>query len=169
MRSNKGALLLAFFAVFSAASCSKTGTFAAEIGDLNGTWQPDWSYRAGASMPKEKRHYTKEQFSWGTGTIILNTTFDIDLERDEPYVFEPGLGGFPVREITQPAKDTIAIRVYRGNLQAAFWDLTFVFHFVDKDTLWIESEDKTFATSSEYGKGALWRRLSGPGMERREE
>lgn len=136
-------------------SCSKTKSYAAEIYDLNGTWQPDWSYQATLELPEEEREWSIQKFSWGEGKSIPNTTFHIDLTSGEPFIDEPGLGRFPIIDTTQTKTDVIKIHARRRD-----FIIEIIFHFVDKDTLWIESD--RFGNSTEYGKGALWHRISGP-------
>jgi hypothetical protein len=145
-------------------ACERKGTFAVELTDLNGTWQPDWSYKASAKMADSEKHYSKWEYSWGTATSIPNTTFNIDLGDKKPFVSEPGLGGFPITEIKKTGTDEITVKAFRGDRDnpGAQWEPVLVFHFIDKDTIWIESKD---FSGGDYGKNALWHRLSGPQNE----
>jgi hypothetical protein len=145
-------------------ACERKGAFAVELTDLNGTWQPDWLYKLSAEMPDSEKHYSKSEYSWGTATSIPNTTFNIDLGDKKPFVSAPGLGGFPITEIKKTGTDEITVKAFRGDRDnpGAQWEPVLVFHFIDKDTIWIESED---LHGKQYGKNALWYRLSGPQNE----
>jgi hypothetical protein len=142
----------------------KTNNVVTEIFDLNGTWQPDWSYKLSLelSVDDRERDIWIEKFSWGEGKSLLHTTFEIDITADKPFVIEPGLGIFFVTEFMQITSGSKKINAYRGDLSDpdGHWLLEFIFHFIDMDTLWIETYD--FPLSQQYGEGVLWHRLSGP-------
>ena len=139
----------------------ESSIYEAEISDLNGTWQPDRSYKITLEMPEEKRKYSKREFSWGEGKNMFHTTFEVDITAETPFVIEPGLGYFPITNISQTGINKIKINAFRASLDdpQIGWAVEFVFNFVDKDTLWIET--KNFS-SIDYGRGKLWYRISGP-------
>jgi hypothetical protein len=149
--------LIVLCAILALGSCAAKKSYAAEIADLNGTWQPDWSYQAALELPEEEKgsYLSQRKYSWGSSMSIPNTTFDIDITDEEPFILAPGDGAFYITEITQTGTDIIKVNA----TSATGWSIEVVFHFVDKDTLWIES--KIF-DGSQYGKDALWHRLSGP-------
>ncbi|MDR2965866.1 MAG: hypothetical protein LBU88_08830 [Treponema sp.] len=157
---NKSFFSIMLSIVFALYSCSPSN-YSAEISDLNGTWQPNWSYRAAMKLSEEEINYFIFSFSWGEGLTLFHTTFEIDTTAEEPFISEPGLGYFPITEITQVGASSIKIRAVRGDLTepAYCWYPEFIFHFIDKDTIWIETDD---IDNSDYGKKALWYRLSGP-------
>ena len=141
-------------------------SYVAEISDLNGTWQPDLSYKITLKMSEEERgnDLIPREFSWGTGMSILNTTIGIDITDDVPVILDPGYGEFNITEITHVSANSIKVNAYRGNLSKPeyCWFVEITFHFIDKDTLWIECEDFQSQSPSFYGKNALWHRFSGP-------
>ena len=142
--------------VLTLSACLRTSNYVAEISDLNGTWQPDWSYKATLEMSEEEKDGSLKQreYSWGIGKSIPNTIFSIDITNEEPFIEAPGDGSFSITEITQTGTNAIKINAFR----ATGWYVEVIFHFIDRDTLWIESKD---FDSTEYGKKALWYRLSG--------
>jgi hypothetical protein len=145
-------------------SCTKKDNYAAEVIDLNGTWLPASDYRELFNLPEEERTrlLSNRMFSWGETVSKKYTSFDIDISADEPFFIEPGLGHFPIIEITKTGINSIKIRAYRGFEDSPddSWEPELTFHFIDKDTLWIETED--FKGSEDYGRDVLWHRLSGP-------
>jgi hypothetical protein len=129
--SLKTKIVFIFLMLLLLCTCvKKTESYAAEITDLNGTWLPGWSYKAAIEEPEENSSYKTVPFSWGEGLRILHTS--------------------------------LTINAYRGDLEEPdyCWFIKLTFHFIDKDTIWIETDD--FKGSSDYGKGKLWHRLSGP-------
>jgi len=50
--------------IMALGSCIKE-SYAADVSDLNGTWQPDWSYKATLAMPEEERDdsFTQREYS----------------------------------------------------------------------------------------------------------
>jgi len=144
-------------------SCSKTNSYAADISDLNGTWQPDRSYKATLEMLEEEKddYLRQREYSWGIGKMIPYTTFNIDITAEEPFVIEPSVGHLLIKDITQTRNDLIKIILFHVVAEDPIvgWSTEVVFHFINKDTLWIET--KNF-TGIEYEKKALWHRLSGP-------
>jgi hypothetical protein len=144
-------------------ACTQKGTSEAEIEDLNGTWQPDWSYKASTQLPDDGKDYSTREFSWGMGRVLPNTTFDIDLGADEPEFFASGLRAFYIREVKKTGRNTITVTAFSepGNKPVEGWAVTVVFWFLDKDRIWIDAEDFN-KTGKDYGKGAVWYRLSGP-------
>lgn len=147
--------------VLALSTCSKTNSYAAEISDLNGVWQPDWLHKASLKQPEEERHWPIKKFSWGEGKYIPNTTFNIDITAETPYIGDPSLGSFPIVEITQTGTDSIKVNAFRADQEEPRigWAIEVIFHFIDGDTLWIETKD---FDDLDYGKGKLWHRLSGP-------
>jgi hypothetical protein len=145
--------------------------YTAEIIDINGTWQPDVDYQAFLELSEEEMgrlRIFEEEFSWGTGMRRPYRTFNIDITASEPFLraMEDRL---LVTKITQAGKDAVKVNAYYGRLDDPdyCWFIDFVFHFNDKDTMWIECEyfeerDRTNGNYAIYGKGALWHRMSGP-------
>jgi hypothetical protein len=149
--------------VFVFGSCLGTKSHAVEITDLNGTWQPDRSYRATLKFPKEKKrgNMSLREYSWGMGMTIPNSMFCIDMGDANPFFYAPGDGDFYITDITQTGKDTIKINAYQGDLDDPEyrWYMDFVFHFIDKNTMRVES--KFFENDLDYGEPL--HRISGPG------
>jgi len=152
-------IVLSMIIIFG--SCSKEKNYKAEIYDLNGTWQPDFIYRGSQKQTEEKRKLPKEVFSWGEGEYIPNATFNIDITSEKPFILEPGLGLFPVTEITQVGMNSIKVNAFRASDfdPKIGFSIEFIFHFIDKDTIWIENKE---IDSILYRKSELWHRLSGP-------
>ena len=132
-----------------------------EISDLNGTWLPDWYYRAGIGYQMKE-----EDFSWGKGQTAVYSSFDIDVTSDIPFINPPEIRPFSIKEIMQTGKNSIILHV--GDLDEDDWFLKITFRFVNKDALLIEAKDfyLTFRegdqTVNPYGGAEIWRRLSGP-------
>jgi hypothetical protein len=116
------------------------------------------------NLPEEERTHllSIRMFSWGEAVSKSYTSFDIDISANEPFINEPGLGHFPIIETTKTGINSIKIRAYRGFEDSPdfSWEPELTFHFIDKDTLWIETD--AFKGSEDYGGGKLWHRLSGP-------
>jgi hypothetical protein len=141
-------------------------SYAAEIADLNGTWQNDWFYQANLKLPEEERGrimYDQWEYSWGTG-MRTNAMFCIDMGDAKPFLDSAGDGRFWVTAIRRTGKDSLKVNAYRGDLNEpkSCWFLEFIFHFIDKDTIWIECKEFEKFGGTLYGKGALWHRMSGP-------
>jgi hypothetical protein len=150
-------------AVFTLGSCVKTTSYAAEISDLNGTWQPDWSYKATLKKPKEERgeNFRLREYSWGEGQIIMHTTFNVDITDDIPFFDAGGDGRFTITDITQIGQSSIKSNAFHGPQDDPHWIVEVIFHFINRNTFWIES--KEFGKLDEdYRKGSLWHRISGP-------
>lgn len=149
--------LIVIYAVLVLGSCAKTKSYAAEIADLNGTWLVD---RSNKGLPEGGDWYIVE-FSWGKGKVSANSTFHVDLTAEEPFITEPGLGRFPIIDTSRTGADAIKIHAYRGDLDGpdGYWLVEVIFHFIDRDTVWIETNISNNLT---YKKGVIWRRLSGP-------
>jgi len=154
--------LIVLNVILALGSCSKTESYAANISDLNGVWQPDWSYKATLEIPEAESHIRYRRFSWGESEYIPDTTFNVDLMDKEPFIQIPGTGLFPVTEIEQTGINSIKIHAYRGPIGDPYnaWPVDVIFHFIDKDTVWIDNTD---SHGKMYGKKAPWHRLSGPG------
>jgi hypothetical protein len=168
---NKLFWLLAAAALFSFCSCLKAEPFEAEITDINGTWQPHWSwaYKPEPNEPVIETRYGKELFSWGVGKKIVHLTFHVDITAEKPFIEVPDLGYFPVDRIEKTGKSSITVSGFRGRPDAPEdrengWNIEVTFHMIDKDTLWIESKELGKG-QSEYGKKSPWHRLSGPGSQ----
>jgi len=101
----------------------------ANISDLNGTWISDWYLRRGLNLQEMEREY-----SWGMAKGIYDTTFDIDITSDSPFILAPGPGIFMIKNITQINNNTMLMHVER---QGADNFLEVFFSFIDKDKLWI--------------------------------
>jgi hypothetical protein len=163
MREIKSIYFVILCAVFTLGSCVKTTSYAAEISDLNGTWQPDWSYKATLKMPKEERgeNFRQYDFSWGKGKIIMHTTFHIDITDDIPYFVAGGDGRLTITDITQIGLSSIKINAFYGLEEDPYWFADVIFHFIDRDTFWIESKEFG-GIGNNNRKGSLWHRISGP-------
>ena len=139
-----------------------------EILNLNGTWQPDWSYEAGLIMTEEEkirsaeRFYSDKSFSWGIARSILHTTIDIDITAEIPFFNTGGDGTFYITDISKINSNVIKVNVIQADLRKGFYELywkgEFIFRFIDKNTMSIENEN-----GFGYREGNIWYRRSGPG------
>jgi hypothetical protein len=168
MKKIKFSYLIVLSMILSLGACFKTKSFTAEISDLNGVWLPDWLSKDLSKLPEQEkeedmRYYV---FSWGEGKYIPYYTFEIDISANEPFFHATSNGDFYITNITQIDADSINAYACRGDPNDPYsWFANLIFHFIDKDTLWIETLniEKTFVQQgNEYSKGALWHRLSGP-------
>jgi hypothetical protein len=143
-------------------SCLGTKGYTVEIADLNGTWQRDQSYQYTLKIPEEEREENMYQgdYSWGVG-VLNNAMFCIDIISIKPFFNAGGDGRFWVTDTTQIGKDAVKINAYQGDLDDpdSCWYMDFIFHFTDKDTMWIES--KFFENDLDYKEP--FHRISGPG------
>jgi len=139
--------------------------FAVEVAYLNGTWIPERVYKIMLDMIEEERRRLvyRREFTWGEGKSIVHTTFEIDIADERPFVVEPGLGRFPVTNITQTGINTIVVNVFRPmeDEPEIGFAIEFTFRFIDKDTVWIE----TRGVSGWDETGELLHRLSGPARD----
>jgi len=160
MKDFKFVYLILLSVTLICGSCSKTGSYAANISDLNGVWQPDWSYKLALEMPEDKSYIKYRKFSWGESEYG-NATFNVDLMDKKPFIDVPGAGTFPVTEIERTGISSYKIHAYRGPIGDPYnaWPIDVIFHFIDKDTVWIDNKD---SNGKFYGKKAPWYRLSGP-------
>jgi len=156
--------------------------FAAEIADINGLWISEWSYTALERMTGEEREQRMmpflSQFSWGEGRTLWHSsvidpttgvpemTLEIDVTTRSPYIIAGAavFGGFHVTHTAQAGASSIKANTIRGmpdphEPDNNFWmgpEVDFIFHFIDSDTFWIESDHLGRLRS------VLWRRLSEP-------
>jgi len=139
-----------------------------EILNLNGTWQPDWSYEAELNMTEEennesdRKFSSDKSFSWGIARSILHTTIDIDITAEIPFFNSGGDGTFYITDISKINSNIIKVNVIQaikrnGILYEADWEGEFIFRFIDKNTMSIENE-KAYT----YKEGNIWYRRSGP-------
>ena len=140
--------------------------YAFDIPDLNGTWQPDWSYKATLNLPEKDRDFGNYflDFSWGKALCIIHTSFDIDITAKGPFFRAPGDGLFQITNIIKITANRIKIFAYHGLDPDNRTFIEIIFHFIDKNTIWIESEFLEDDIGIMYGRGNLWHRLSGPGQ-----
>lgn len=141
---------LSLLSILFITACAAKDAYPASVEDLDGTWVDVKEYR---SSPKIK----DRQYSWGVGKRIVETTLEIELEKKE--VLMPGTGVFLIQSINKDSSSSISVDV-KGPGEEGGWEMKLVFHFVDKDTFWIECSDLEGMFS--VGKKKPWYRLSGP-------
>jgi len=130
--------------------------FSAEIVDLNGTWLPEFSYHA----PEEGREGWRifmQEFSWGEAKWIIHLSLNIDITAERPFISESVRPEFIITDITQFGVNTIKVNAAHDRSEDRVVEL--VFHFVDRDTFWIDTHD---FRGLNYERGAFWHRISGP-------
>jgi len=133
-------------------ACSGREQYRATKTDLNGTWVHMQAH-------KESPRIKDWQFSWGIGKRIVETTFEIDIQKNR--VLMPGTGLFLIKRITQTAPSRIVLEI-KGPGEEGGWEMKMVFHFLDQDTFWLECPD--LQGQFAVGKKRPWYRLSGPGQ-----
>jgi len=155
-------IFIIFTTMITFSSCTKAPIYEASITDLNGTWLPNWSYKARLNLTEEEQDFFYFLFSWGVAKSVIHLTNDIDISADEPFITFGGDGGFDVTSITQIEPDSIKVSAYQGRSREPDERLylEFIFHFIDYNTLWIEVD--YFEGNKIYGKDKLWHRISGP-------
>ena len=131
--------------------------FVAEINGLNGTWMPEWTYHATEEQREGWRSAFRQEFSWGEGKSRIYQTFDIDVTAENPFVFEPVEGWFFTTNIAQTGINSIKVNAVHHMRDNDAIEL--VFHFIDRDTFWIETHD---FRGLMYERGVFWHRVSGP-------
>ena len=169
VRGNKLFCFILLSVVFAFASCTaEEKRIIFEISDLNGTWVPDlFSQEMLALSEKERRERAESmperEFSWGYG-IFLRIAFLIDITAPEPFLGSFGDGRYIITEITQIGENVVKV-IGHPPLVPGLTDDTpdifeFIFHFIDKDTIWMQSV--VFGEGILHGEDAPWHRLSGP-------
>jgi hypothetical protein len=157
-------LEMIIFVVLHILSHLSANDYVVKIPDVNGTWQDVESYQWTTLNPGEFR-CSKLLYSWGDATNIPNSTFNVDINANAVLpLIVPGLGEFAIKEVKKIAANEIAIHAYRyviEDIPDSLWELVFVFHFFDEDTIWI-ANDYFEKAGMLYGSGALWHRISGP-------
>jgi len=136
--------------------------YSANITDLNGTWLPNWSYEARLKIPEEDQKFNNETFSWGIAKSVIHLTIGIDTSANIPFINTGSDGSFIIEKIIKQQANSMNVNAYyeisRNSDERLY--IEFIFHFIDYNTLWIETDD--FEGNMIYGKGKLWHRLSGP-------
>lgn len=151
--------------LFFSISASYSEPFELKLEDMNGIWASFSVYDWITMHPEEKTNFSLRDFSWGKSKTLVNTTMEFDLHfQPTPLYFDPGLGNFTIKDIKKINSTTISGVVYRYSDPddvRSIWEIPMILHFIDSDTLWIESE--YFETDGIiYGKNALWHKISGP-------
>ena len=154
-------IFIIFTTMITFSSCTKAPIYEANITDLNGTWLLTRFYEARLNLTEEEKGFFFKTFSWGIAKSVIHTSFDIDISAEEPFFHAEGDGLLYVTEITQISKNSIKVNVYHGSLEEPDYLNVYIFHFIDKNTIWINNE-KFEKMGTSYGKGALWHRISGP-------
>jgi hypothetical protein len=150
MFTRKNRLIWLWLALIIITSCEAKDNYIAKESDLDGTWVDVKEYR---SSPKIK----DRQYSWGVGKRIVETTLEIELKKKEVLI--PGTGAFIIQNINKDSSTSILLDV-KGPGAEGGWEMKLVFHFLDKDTFWLECSDLEGMFS--VGKKKPWYRLSGP-------
>jgi hypothetical protein len=144
-------------------SCEKQVAYAVDVSDMNGTWIPPWSYQYTVKNPDDTRPYYKKECSWGSGKRLVNTTIEVDLGPDDNYFLDSGFGIYKINKVVKTGEYQITAYVYSGDKYDPdyLWNPSITFHFVDKDTVWIEYTNISGAEGA-YDDGEYWHRVSGP-------
>jgi len=129
--------------------------FTVEIADLNGTWLPEFSYHTTEEGRDGWRIFMQE-FSWGEGKWGIDLSLNIDITAERPFVHPTG-DKFLVTNMTQLGINSIKVIAILNREEDRVIEL--IFHFIDRDTFWIETHD---FRGLDYERGAFWHRLSGP-------
>lgn len=180
MQSNK-ILLIMFTIITMTVSCKESGKVAKVkvtpesfitsdydkqtvfvASDLNGTWLDPYVYSGNVSEPYHD--FDSYEYSWGKGTIRVHSIFSVDLNSKNVKIVTPDDGGFKINEIKQLDDNSFCFYVYQ-EYEGSKWELTFTFHFINKDVIWIE-----YTNIADGGDGygiyseGEWHRLSGPAV-----
>jgi len=137
----------------------------ANIFDLNGTWQPIRLHNTILTLRSDKERYGifENEYSWGIGKYIVHHTYNIDITASIPFFETDGDGSFKITEMVMNDVNEINIKADSGYiLEPQYcWFIEVTFYFINKNTLWIESE-QLWEDISPYRRGNLFFRYSGP-------
>ncbi|GHV62852.1 hypothetical protein AGMMS49587_10950 [Spirochaetia bacterium] len=122
-----------------------------EISDLDGTWVDNIGYLSSPSI-------LEEQFVWGIGKAIPNTTLEFEIEKN--FVIMCGDGGYAISKMDSISVGIIEMELYSVDDENHKWPVKMKFHFIDADAFWIECPE--LIGQFPVGKNRLWYRLSGP-------
>ena len=163
VRGNKLFCFIVLSVVFAFASCTaEEKRIIFEISDLNGIWMPDQIYQEWLTLSEEERRewaesmMPPEEFSWGYGAFS-RAAFEIDITAPEPFLASFADGKYIITEITQIGENVVKVIGHPPLTPDLF---EFIFHFIDKDTIWMQSV--VFGEGTLRGENAPWHRLSGP-------
>ena len=166
MQGKKIVSLFLLSVMFVFASCAgEEKQILFEISDLNGTWQPDQFYNYIMTLSEEERREKAEnmplvEFSWGFGALMGNISFEIDITALMPFFRTFADGRYILTEITMIEKNFIKATAHTPSGVGPY---EVIFHFIDRDTIWINSELFGYGNPM-YGENAFWHRLSGVGV-----
>jgi hypothetical protein len=162
MQKNSIVMTLIFLLLLFYVSCEKKVVYASDVSDLNGTWMDNRSYKYMTTHLNEKVEFEKKEFSWGMAKYLVDSMFRIDISSDKPFIYpcDFGIGAFAVGRVEKKTSDVIKLYVYREDEPGMRWDLSFTFHFIDRDTVWVEYENIN-GTNGVYDNGTYWHRISG--------
>lgn len=134
----------------SITACTGKNAYSADVEGLDGTWVDVKEYRSSPAI-------RDREYSWGVGKRIVETTLEIEIEKKK--VLMPGTGLFFIQRISKESNSSILVDI-KGPGEEGGWKMRLIFHFLDRDTLWIECTDLEGMFS--VGKNKPWYRLSGP-------
>lgn len=137
-------------------------TMKIEPSKLNGTWMPNFSYLWITSHPdEEKSDYFINDFSWGSGKTLINTSTEIDISMK--MFFDPGLGEFSIKNIKQISDSSYSFMIFRyldENMPETLWERNVIIYFITEDSCLINI-DSAEETGSISKTNTTWYRLSG--------
>jgi len=133
-----------FFLLTSCAESQNLSTYER----LSGNWSMN------KTLPE--RGTRTDNYSWGKGVSVINSSIDIDLGGDEPFIRIGGMGTFPILE-TEDSSDRIRVVFFfgRGN-----FNVEYIFHFVEDNVFWIENNSSLEIHTR--GEDVLFYRNTGP-------
>jgi len=132
-----------------------TMAFSWEIDDANGTYV----------CIKEQLNSSKileDNFSWGKGKKIPNTTFNIDI--GEKTVIIPGMGLYFIDSVIKDKEDAISFVLFYIADKEHEYPIKMKFTFIDFNQVyivldcWQNWSDRTYSPEAKW----IWYRLSGP-------
>ncbi len=140
-------------------------SFQVENEDINGVWCDANKYAWCISNPNNKLSLVSRIFSWGSAKSANSGIMEFDVNSAPyPLFFDAGLANFRIKSIQKLTSTSLSVIVYRYsdvNDPNTYWEYSIILHFIDRDTMWIESEYYK-NKGNRYGKKALWHKISGP-------
>ena len=136
--------------VFTLAVCAEKHGRSVNTENLDGTWVDMKEYLISPGI-KDR------EYSWGMGKRLVETTLEIEMQKNK--ILLPGTGLFFIQRISNESSSSVSVDI-KGPGEEGGWEMRLIFHFLDRDTFWIECADLEGMFS--VGRNKPWYRLSGP-------
>jgi len=149
-------LIVSFFIFMNCVNSSNNETIASSY--LNGTW---------STIPIEKLDVTnayEEQFGWGIGKSVTNSTIYFDLIEKSMYV-DPGLAWSPIIDVESLDHNRYKVTGAKYNAAGEEYKYFYIIQFLTKNKIIIQfkTDLKNVFGDSLQQMSEIYYRISGPG------